>query len=255
MLCAYAKWRDRHRAWGSPPCISRVERPNRSGHIICRGGPRLSQGDAILDLVVLLADSNMNAGVTAILNRPESLNCRKFAFKTYTHPWRDSGCLAASHDFLAPFTKQYQHALVLFDKEGCGDEDSATVIEQRVRDLLSKSGWNNRSEVVVLDPELEAWVWTQSPHLPVALGWAGDNRSLRAWLGARNLWPDEAPKPPRPKEALESVLRKTRKVRSSALYGQLGKNVSLSGCNDLSFSRFKMTLQRWFPIPQNPEAR
>ena len=53
-------------------------------------------------------------------------------------------------------------------------------------------------------------------------------------------------KPGRPKEAMEIVLRTTKKPRSSAIYYQIAQNVSLEGHKDLAFVKFKNLLNTWF---------
>jgi len=111
---------------------------------------------------------------------------------------------------------------------------------------LDKSGWNGRSAVVVLNPELEIWVWGQSPHVPQLFG--TDWQIIRE-LGRRTrYWQEGATKPSHPKELLETVLRHTGKRRSAALFVQLGRKVGLKGCQDESFRRFCTILQQWFPV-------
>ena len=80
-----------------------------------------------------------------------------------THPRRDSGCYNESHEFLRPFVRLYRFALVVFNREGSGREMMNRVeIERVVENRLSLSGWDERSATVVLDPELEIWVWSDS---------------------------------------------------------------------------------------------
>jgi len=59
-----------------------------------------------------------------------------------------------------------------------------------------------RAAAVVPDPELEVWVWVESPELIRVIGWReGDD--VKAWVAERGLAGE--PKPERPKEAWESV--------------------------------------------------
>lgn len=127
------------------------------------------------DLALLVADKNMEGALRGLLSRPKSLGLREIAFDLYVHPERDHGCLLRSHHFLRPFSHQYAHALVLLDRDGCGQEsvDRAT-LERQVEDHLAASGWADRAAAIVIDPELEIWVWSDSPHIATALGWASD---------------------------------------------------------------------------------
>lgn len=72
-----------------------------------------------------------------------------------------------------------------------------------------------------VDPELENWVWSDSPHVAQVLGWTDTTTPLRDWLRDKGHWTPECGKPSRPKEAVERVLRHVRKPRSSALYRRL----------------------------------
>jgi hypothetical protein len=141
----------------------------------------------------------------------------------------------------------------MFDREGCGQDKRLSHIhlEQRVEKNLARSNWTDKAATIVFDPELEIWIWSDSPHVETILGWGGRQPSLREWLRNKNyIKPDEI-KPKRPKEAAEEVLRIVRKPRSSAIYRELAEKVSFERCTDKSFLKFKTTLQKWFP----PESK
>lgn len=200
------------------------------------------------DLVVLVPDRNTEAALRALLARTESIGIARPSHTIYTHPERDPGCLRRAHEFLRPFARQYRFALVVFDHEGCGLESlSATTTENQVRSRLSENGWRDRAHAVVIEPELEAWVWSDSPHVARALGWPdGNMASLRRELGKTTFWAENAAKPNRPKETLEHVLRKTRTPRSSSIYVEIAANVSFTRCSDSSFQRLVRILKAWF---------
>lgn len=200
------------------------------------------------NLVVLVADSNAESTVCGLLLRPQALGIRPVRFDVYVHVARDPGCFKTGHDFLRPMTNRYTHGLVLFDRIGSGqDRRTRESLEESVRARLAASGWDDRAEVIVLDPELEIWVWADSTHVDHCLGWHGRQPSLRAWLFSQGLWSENDPKPSDPKAALEQALRLVRKPRSSSLYKRLAERVSLRSCQDPSFVKFKRTLRNWFP--------
>lgn len=200
------------------------------------------------DLVCLVADKNIEQSILALLHRSRALRIRQVTHEVLVHPEHDPGCLLRSPEFLRSFANRFAHALVLFDREGCGrDEDSRTKIEQDLEERLSRAGWEERAVAIVLDPELEAWVWSDSPHVAAALGWTGRVPDLRSWLRDHDLLDSESPKPGQPKKAVEQALRIARKPRSSALYRQLAREVGLARCVDPSFSKLKETLRHWFP--------
>ena len=53
------------------------------------------------DLILLVADKNMEASLKGLLTRFRSLKLRQVTFDLYVHPERDPGCLLRAHDFLA----------------------------------------------------------------------------------------------------------------------------------------------------------
>jgi hypothetical protein len=199
------------------------------------------------DLIVLVADKNMEAALVSVLRRPESLGIRPLTFDIFVHPYHDSGCLLNAHTFLQPFSQRYSFSLVLFDKEGCGQENiPSTKLEQNVQELLTERGWYNRSCVTVIDPELETWIWKDSPHVSNAIGWANRLQELYTWLEDKGFIENNESRPSRPKEALEAALRSVKKPRSSSIYSELGSKISLRKCTDPSFVRMRTQLQIWF---------
>lgn len=199
------------------------------------------------DLVVLVPDKNVEHTVKGLLGRPRDLGLRDVEYDIFVHPRRDPGCLLGAHEFLRPFHSDYRFALVMFDHQGSGQErEPPSTLVDRVRLQLERNGWLSRAEVVVLAPELEVWVWSDSPQVDDCLGWAGRQPSLREWLAAKDYWPPDAPKPADPKTATEEALREVRKPRSSAIYLALAQQVSLCGHTEPAFLHFTQTLQRWF---------
>jgi len=199
------------------------------------------------DLVLLTADKNIEYAMRGLLTRPEALGIRAISSEIYVHPQRDPACARKAHEFLRQFAGDYDHALVVFDHKGCGREErTPTWLEDDVRHQLAANGWAGRAEAIVIAPELEAWVFTPSPHVEACIGWVGPVR-LTDWLQDSALWPEERAKPVDPKAALEVALRKLRRPRSSAIYECLARSVGLGQCQDQAFNRLRLALQQWFP--------
>jgi hypothetical protein len=172
-----------------------------------------------LDFVALVPDKNTKSSFEALLSRPVALGIRELNFRVIPHPNRDAGVFKSCHEFLRPFLRLASRALVVFDREGCGrEQDSRETLESRVEANLARNGWVDRSAAVAIDPELEAWVWADSPQVEAILGWKKDRAELKKWLVDRGYWNPEGSKPRRPKEAVEALLHFARKPRSSALY-------------------------------------
>lgn len=198
-------------------------------------------------VIILVADKNMEQTVEGVCSRPQSIGVRTFAYRIVVHPGRDPGCLLEGPEFLRVFQGQFTHALIMFDRIGCGREtQDRAQLEEEIEAALDRSGWGSQAAAVVIDPELDVWVWSDSPHVERILGWHGRQPRLREWLVDQKWLVAGASKPHQPKEAMEQALRQVRIPRSSALYRQLAQQVSLSRCTDGAFLKFKATLQRWF---------
>lgn len=202
----------------------------------------------VTDLIVLVADSNMENALRGLLSRYQALEIRPITFDIFRHDKRDPGCWTDAHNFLRPYPNQYCHALVMFDHQGSGQERrKAEELEKELEYRLQQNGWDEgRAKVVVLEPELEIWVWSDSPHVDRCLGWEAHQPDLRTWLRQQNLLAPNTLKPADPKQALEAALRAVKTPRSSAIYRQLAENVSFRHCVDRSFKRFRQILTEWF---------
>lgn len=197
-------------------------------------------------MVILVADKNMEFAVRGILSRPRALGLRDISFDIFVHPERDPGCLNRGSDFLSSFFRSHRHALILLDYAGCGREtEKPEALEQGIEKVISRLGWEGCAAIIIA-PELENWVWSDSPHVDEIVGWAGRQPSVRQWLGKCGQWPDQSSKPPEPKEALETAMREVRKQRTSAIYYDLATKASLEQCKDRAFMKLKDTLRTWF---------
>jgi hypothetical protein len=199
------------------------------------------------DLILLVADKDMEKTLQELLSRPQSLGLREISWNLYVHPGHDPACRGTSHEFLRPFVRMYSHALVLFDRHGCGQEGlDRAALEQQVEARLFGAGWGERAAAVVIDPELEAWVWSDSPHVAMALGWKDREGSLKELLKEKGWLPEGRIKPTQPKEAVKEALRIARQPPSSAIYQQLAQRVSFDRCVDASFLKLRQVLSLWF---------
>ena len=104
-----------------------------------------------------------------------------------------------------------------------------------------------RARAIVLSPELEVWVWSNSPHVDDVAGWKNRQPSLLSWMIDQGWLEEGEVKPGRPKEAFQAALREARIPRSASLYQRIAEKVSLRGCEDRAFLKFKDLLKDWFP--------
>ncbi|MBW1677066.1 MAG: hypothetical protein JRF57_14765 [Deltaproteobacteria bacterium] len=202
-----------------------------------------------LDLVVLVPGKDDREAIDGLLSkRSKSLGIRPIHYEILVHPRRDPGCFHEAQHILQPYFNRAAYAMVIFDHEGSGQEARpAGEIADDLEDKLRQKGWQNRVCVLVIEPELEIWIWSHSPQVDVALGWTGRGQRLRTWLLNKGFWPDGDTKPLRPKECLIEALREVRVQRSSAIYRELAEKVGLQRCQDPTFDKLKNVLRSWFP--------
>jgi hypothetical protein len=135
------------------------------------------------------------------------------------------------------------------DRHGCGKEPlPREQIETQIEQRLRANGWPDRSAAVVLDPELEAWVWGDWQSVADFIRWPGSGADLRNWLiGEQFLRPDQS-KPRNPKEALQAAMKRVRIPFSGAIHQGLGERAAFAACTDPAFLKLVATLREWFPI-------
>ena len=75
------------------------------------------------DLVILVADKQMEFAIRGLLGRYRALGIRQITYAIYRHPNSDPGCRLESDSFLRSFHSNFRYALVLFDRDGCGAEN------------------------------------------------------------------------------------------------------------------------------------
>ncbi len=142
------------------------------------------------DLFVLVADKDIMSAVEAIFSRPESLKIREISPEIMVHPQKDSGCRSDSVRFLREQLNKHDRALVIFDYHGCGSSQGRVETQKEMEKQFERNGWRGDKEakVIVIDPEIEAWVWSSSPRVPEILGWKGGYKTLRGWLEDEGFW-------------------------------------------------------------------
>lgn len=201
----------------------------------------------MIDLVCLVADQNMKAVVETLLTKHQALGIRPLRFEVVPHPQHDPGCYGSPTQLLSIYASQAHHGLVMLDRDWDGvPNKSAVQLESDVDTRLVglPKGW---AKSVVIDPEIEVWLFTPSPRLDEALGWRGRQPDLRTQLASRQFWLESDAKPSNPKTAMKWALSQVGKQKSSSIYRQIATNLGLGKCTDPAFSRFRATLQAWFP--------
>ena len=201
----------------------------------------------MIDLFCLVADKSMLAAVSELLDRPQSLGIRSIARQIVVHDRRDPGCFHYPRDFLDGYRTRAAQALVILDYEWDGvPAESAAEVEELLEERLRRDGMGNWARAVVIEPELEAWVFSGSRHVDSVLGWSGRKPDLREALTGHDLWEAGVDKPGDPKRAMEWALEQVSLPWSSSIFGDLARRVSTQSCKDRSFQRLRGLLRGWF---------
>lgn len=208
------------------------------------------------DLIVLVSDADMMRTVTALLARPQALGTAKFEFAVEQHPRKDPGCRGNAANVLRRHLTGYRHSMVMFDYHGCGSTEPRERIQATVEDQLARNGWSGRAKAIVIEPELEAWMWGDLASAAKNVGWTGRQQKMRSWLARNGLWPKDQPKPPSPKEALEAVVGQAPRGRlvrrHPRMYQAIAEAANVDHCRDPAFQELVATLRRWFPPEEAP---
>jgi|GEM_PF-1189426 hypothetical protein len=155
-----------------------------------------------------------------------------------------------AEEWLRPFIHRAQYALVILDFQWARPSGLAAShhVREKLKDRLSRSGWQDRCEVVVIDPEVESWLWADVRTLARAILQEHENEILR-------LLPRGSSKPRNPKEELDRVIeqvnrdRRVRAKRDARLYEQFAREIPkerLDQCADPAFSALRWALSSWF---------
>ena len=139
------------------------------------------------DLIVLVADKDMEYALKGLLARPAALGIRSVNADILVHPQHDAACAQRGVPFLAGFSDQYEYGLLMFDHEGSGKEDiPALDLQKQINEEFLRSTWGTRARAIVLSPELESWVWSDSPTLTT---WQGGKIEILRFVAG---WPIRA---------------------------------------------------------------
>lgn len=201
------------------------------------------------DLVVLTADQDILNFLKRLLDtRCESLQIRPLKYEIKKHIGRDPGCRVISGKILTSYVSTHKYAIVVFDHEGCGgNKKTREELEAEVEAALAKK-WEDRVAVVVIYPELEAWIWTMPSKVAEVTLWTHD-QTLPDWLVEKGHFkePNQV-KPVDPKKALDAVLYKVNARHTSHIFTKFAEKVTFNNCTDPAFLKLLTTLRKWFPV-------
>jgi hypothetical protein len=201
----------------------------------------------MIDLIALVPDRDIDASLHGLLADPARLGIAATTYEIARHVRHDPGVRRECALFLRPYIRLARYALVVLDHEGSGHHGAPSDLELDLQAKLTQNGWERRCAAVVIQPEVENWIWSDSRHVDTVLGWPVEGMDLRDWLVREGYLLVGQSKPQDPKGAMVAALRKARKRPSSAHYGALAASVDFRNCTDPAFQKLLSTLRAWFP--------
>jgi hypothetical protein len=197
------------------------------------------------DLVLLVPDNNTEHTIRGALSRHRALGIRQIDFQILVEQGRDGGVRRRGAQVLNVLRARFSHAAMVMDYDGSGADVSADELEAHLDSALS-GAWGNRAKAIVIEPEVDAWMWGAETHLRSTMNW-NFAEGIRPWLESQSFQFTDG-KPVRPKEALEAAFRRAKVPRSSAHYEHVARRISLTNCTDAAFLRLRASIVGWFAV-------
>lgn len=199
------------------------------------------------DLFIVVPDKDTEYTLRGVLPRDKALQTRKFSFDMVVHFNRDNGVRTTGPAMANSKRSSHSHALLVLDWHGSGVERrmNLTALQNQLDAALGQV-WGDAARSIVVDPEIESWVWGSDEALGQQLRWQ-DPESVRVWLQQNRFGLDVNGKPHHPKDAFRALLRRANVARSPAVFEQLAERLSLEHCKDRSFARLRSLLRKWYP--------
>lgn len=234
-------------------------------------------------LLLLLADSECASTLRGFFGRDQfhrSLGCGPIRLGGVSfdpendirvHPAHDPGVWKDPQTILVVERNTYEKCLIILDEAWEGAPAPEKIIADIEALVVNEAKWErHRFEVILIRPELEAWIWQRKTHVVEAFGFGGADEELWAMLEEKSLtldpdkkkhrfvpanalagfppaWPKTEPKPKNPKGLVEALSRECQSGPASGVFNEISSTISVRGCVDPAFKKLRDTLRLWFP--------
>jgi hypothetical protein len=113
------------------------------------------------DLFVFTADADALAAIRSVLSRPQDIGIRPITSDFRRHTGRDSGMIKDGPELIRKLVlkTEFQKVILIWDYDGSGESKSPAESRAEIQRRLRQVTWEDRSEAVVVVPELEEWLW------------------------------------------------------------------------------------------------
>ena len=108
------------------------------------------------DLVCVVADKQIKATISGLLDRPGALGIRPITKEILLHPEHDPGCCHRPTQILLGYRQTAEHALIILDHAWDGvPATSGADLESLIEEKLGHADMADWAIPVVIEPELE----------------------------------------------------------------------------------------------------
>jgi hypothetical protein len=233
--------------------------------------------------LILTADNECAATVRGFFERENfhrALGCGpiRWAGTTFdpekdvlVHPGHDPGVWSNPQLVLLSERKAYDKALIILDAAWSGAPRPERLVADIERLAHSKAKWErDRFEVILIQPELESWIWQRNIHVAEAFDFSGPATELWELLALQSLalekrtkkhhfvpadtasgqppaWARSESKPKNPKGVVEALSSYCGSGPPSGIFNEISSKVSVTRCEDEAFRKLRDTLRLWFP--------
>lgn len=159
---------------------------------------------------------------------------------------KDPGLFSRAAELARPFLRTHQHLVVLLDSAWEGSPGAREIEERITRELVKNGGDRQNVAVIAIEPELEAWAWSDRAALFQALSNELEpNRraSLRSSLQAAEGKEEQVGDP---KAELAKLRKRLGIPASSAQFRRFAEVARIDRCGAPAFARLREALRRWF---------
>lgn len=198
------------------------------------------------DLCVICPGGHWKAVMESLLERHVHLGIREVASEVFAVPLGRDRLLRAQAPALAQRRRQrFNHCLVVFDHDRCGDDRPVEEIEDALNRQLAVD-WGDDARALVVSPSLEGWLLEGHRVFSRVRGLRGVD--VRAWMAQAGLWPAKAAPPADPRAVVEQVFLGHGARPSAANYRLITDEapIRLDRCEAASFRRMVLVLREWF---------
>jgi len=213
------------------------------------------------DVVFHLADKSMEAGLRAFFRRSNwhtVLECARFEIDPKSDDdifrvprYKDGGVWKYAATNLGNHIGRFEHAVVILD-EHFDPWPGAAQIRTDIEQNMLAAGWTReRFEVIVIQPMMESWLWTDDASVGAAFGIANFSALRNQWI-EHGLWTfgEWKPKPERMKEVTARAMDAGWRMMNDSLFTTAFSEIhkeAVDQCIEPGFTQLRQTLQTWFP--------